>query len=91
MNAALQLLALSVTAYGLTDDAALICKENGISTGRAVEQDFVELVNVRLIRNSFLNICDVGVACKEHCETNHPKSMFMEYMEVCSRDCLRDL
>ncbi len=91
MNAALQLLALSVTAYGLTDDAALICKKNGISTGRAVERHIVELVNGRLIRDSFLNIFDAGIACKEHCETNHPKSMFMEYMEVCLRDCLRDI
>ncbi len=91
MNAVLHLLVILVTVYGLTDDAALICKENGISTGRAVERDFLELVNERLIRDSFLSICDVRIACKEHCETNHPKSMFMEYMEVCLRDCLRDI
>ncbi len=91
MNAVLHLLVILVTVYGLTDDAARICKENGISTGRAVERDFLELVNERLIRDAFLNICDVGIACKEHCETNHPKSMFMEYMEVCLIDCLRDI
>ncbi len=91
MNAVLHLLVILVTVYGLTDDAARICKKNGNSTGRAAERDYLELVNEIIIRDSFLNICDVGVACKEHCETNHPKSMFMEYMEVCLRDCLRDI
>ncbi len=91
MNAVLHLLVILVTVYGFTDDAALICKENGISTGQAVDRDYLEQVNERLIRDSFLSICDVGVACKVHCETNHPKSLFMEYMEVCLRDCLRDI
>ncbi len=72
-----------LTAEDLSEETQLLCKQNAIYAGRAVERDLlVNLVEGRL-RDKFTSICEAGVQCKRHCQVASFRSDFFEFREVC--------
>ncbi len=78
----LSLLLSTLTAYGLSEETELPCKQNAISADRAVERDIlVNLIETRL-GGKFTNVCEAGLQCKRHCQVGSFKVTFFMFREV---------
>ncbi len=72
----LPLLLSTFTADCLTEETQLLCKQNAISVGRAVERDL--LVNLLESR-----LREAGVQCRTHCQIALLQCDYFEFREVC--------
>ncbi len=77
------LLLSTLTTNGLTEETELLCKQNAISAGRAVERDLLITMSEDNLRGTFSTICDAGLQCKRHCQVASLQSDYFEFREVC--------